>query len=509
MFANPPAEPAYDLVALDEEQRASIEVLIVDDEHSLRESCASLLNAEGFQVTVCGRGSEALELVQRQRFDILVLDLYMTQVGGDEIMRAALSFSSDSLVIVMTGNPSVESSISVLRDGAWDYLPKPFSATHFQVLIGRAAHAVVIARESRKANAKGQEREDPTRVGAGDDVLLGQSKAFRDLLDTARAVAGTDASVFLTGESGAGKDVIAHFIHTNSRRRSRPLISLNCAAIPEHLLESEMFGHVEGAFTGAVRAKPGMLEVANGSALFLDELTEMPLPIQAKLLRVIQDGVVRRVGSTKTDAVVNVRFIAATNRDPVSAIREGRLRKDLFYRLRVVPLEVPPLRERREDIPLLATHFLRRFWQQHRDSRDEIPTLSDGAMKTLVNAAWQGNVRELRNVIEHMVVLAEPGSEIQAREIPFIDDLAMEDGGRTVIPSSLLSLDYHTARERVLADFESAYIRHVVALSDGNISDAARFAQVDRTTMYRLMEKHGTRRSELVRDDGRDIEALH
>ncbi len=510
MFATPPAEPAYDLVALDEEQRSSIEVLIVDDEHSLRESCASLLNTEGFQVTVSGRGSEALELVQRQRFDILVLDLYMTQASGQQIMRAALEFSPDSLVIVMTGNPSVESSIAVLREGAWDYLPKPFSASHFQVLIGRAAHAVVVARESRKANEKSNGKgADPTQFSAGNEVLLGQSKAFRDLLDTARMVAGTDASVFLTGESGSGKDVIAHYIHAHSRRRSRPLISLNCAAMPEHLLESEMFGHVEGAFTGAVREKPGLLEVANGSALFLDELTEMPLPIQAKLLRVIQDGVVRRVGSTKTDAVVNVRFIAATNRDPVGAIRDGQLRKDLFYRLRVVPLNVPPLRERREDIPLLATYFLERFWRQHREPVDSIPTLSDGAMKTLLNASWQGNVRELRNVIEHMVVLAAPGAEIQAREIPFMDDLEMEDGGETLIPPSLLGLDYHTARERVLADFESAYIRHVVAMSDGNISDAARLAQVDRTTLYRLMEKHGTRRSELLRDDELDAQPLH
>jgi len=484
-------------------------VLIVDDEHSLRESCASLLRTEGFDVTVSGRGSEALDLVKRHRFDILLLDLYMTQVSGQEILRAALNAHPDCLVIVMTGNPSVESSVSALRDGAWDYLPKPFSATHFQVLIGRASHAVMVARESRKEKEKENTDKDLVQYAAGDHFLLGKSEAFRRLVETAEMVAGTDASVFLTGESGSGKDVIAHYIHSHSRRRSRPLISVNCAAIPEHLLESEMFGHVEGAFTGAVREKPGLLEVANGGALFLDELTEMPLPIQAKLLRVIQDGVVRRVGSTKTDAVVNVRFIAATNRDPVGAIRAGELRKDLFYRLRVVPLHVPPLRERREDIEVLATHFLQRFWQQHREQGAERPTLSDAAMKTLIAARWQGNVRELRNVIEHMVVLARPGSEIQASEIPFLDDLAMDDTGETVIASSLFSLDYHTARERILAEFENAYIRHVVNASGGNISDAARMAQVDRTTLYRLMEKHGTRRLEILRDGDTDASALH
>jgi DNA-binding NtrC family response regulator len=509
----PPAESAYAPVALTKDERSSIEVLIVDDEHSLRESCASLLNAEGFQVTVLGRGSEALDLVKRRRFDILLLDLYMAQVSGVEIMRAALHAFPDTLAIVMTGNPSVESSVAVLQEGAWDYLPKPFSATHFQVLIGRASHAVIVARESRKEKEQARRDgnglgTDPTEIGR-DRFLMGGSEAFRKLVDTARMVASTDASVFLTGESGSGKDVIAHYIHAHSRRKTRPLISLNCAAIPEHLLESEMFGHVEGAFTGAVRAKPGLLEVANGGVLFLDELTEMPVPIQAKLLRVIQDGVVRRVGSTKTDAVVNVRFIAATNRDPVAAVRAGELRKDLFYRLRVVPLRVPPLRERREDIPVMAAHFLEHFWLLHREQGSEMPTFSEGALKSLVAAPWHGNVRELRNVIEHMVVLAEPGAEIQPEQIPFMDDLAMEETADTVISSSILGLDYHTARERVLADFESAYIRHVVAASDGNISDAARLAQVDRTTLYRLMEKHGTRRLELLRDDESDAGAVH
>jgi transcriptional regulator with PAS, ATPase and Fis domain len=253
-----------------------------------------------------------------------------------------------------------------------------------------------------------------------------------------------------------------------------------------------MFGHVEGAFTGAVREKEGLLEVANGGTLFLDELTELPLPTQAKLLRVLQDGVVRRVGSTKTDAVVNVRFIAATNRDPMRAIEDGSLRKDLHYRLRVVPIHIPPLRDRPEDIPVLAERFLRKFWSQHREAQAPVPTFSAAAIETLQRAPWRGNVRELRNVIEHLVVLATPGDVVQSEDIQFIDaDTASESGHGTTFDRATMSLDYHGARDQVLARFEVDYLRHVVQASGGNISDAARLAGVDRTTLYRLMEKHG------------------
>jgi DNA-binding NtrC family response regulator len=260
-----------------------------------------------------------------------------------------------------------------------------------------------------------------------------------------------------------------------------------------------MFGHVEGAFTGAVREKEGLLEVANGGTLFLDELTELPVATQAKLLRVLQDGVVRRVGSTKTDAVVNVRFIAATNRDPSRAIEDGSLRKDLHYRLRVVPIHVPPLRERPEDIPVLTEHFLREFWEQHREPGAPYPTLSPATMDLLQRAPWAGNVRELRNVIEHLVVMVAPGEEIEPDAVVFIDDDASESGAKgAVFGPALMGLEYHAARDQVLSRFEVDYLTHVVQSSSGNISDAARIAGVDRTTLYRLMEKHGMGRDNLV-----------
>src|SRR3712207_920659 len=287
----------------------------------------------------------------------------------------------------MTGNPSVTSSIEALRAGAWDYLPKPFSATHLQVLIGRASHAVMMSREAQDLRVQLMKQH-----GHSDKIaLIGISPAFRKAVDLARKVAPTDASVFISGESGTGKEVIAQFIHQNSRRASRALVPINCAALPEPLLESEMFGHRKGSFTGADRDKPGLLEIANGGTLFLDELTEMSHPLQAKLLRVLQDGVVRRVGSEGPDAVVDARFVSATNRDPTDAVAKGILREDLFYRLRVVQVTLPPLRERPDDIPALATNFLAHYWDRHRGGGLPRPQLTSGALDFLRSQPWRGN----------------------------------------------------------------------------------------------------------------------
>jgi len=480
------------LLAIGPEQKARIRILIVDDEHTLRESCATVLRQEGYDVTVSGRGHEALELVKRRAFDIVLVDLYLTQVDGLALLRAALATNRDTIVIVMTGNPSVDSSVEALRQGAFDYLPKPFSATHLQVLIGRAVHTLLVARETREQQTElGSRQVDSDKV-----TLLGTAPAFRRAIELARKVAPTDASVFITGESGSGKEMIAQFIHHNSRRSSRPFVAVNCAALPEGLLESEMFGHRKGAFTGAVRDKPGLLEAANGGTLFLDELIEMSKPIQAKLLRVIQDGVVRRVGSETTDAVVNVRFIAATNSDPAAAVTAGDLREDLFYRLRVVPIHVPPLRERVEDIPLLAEYFLSTYWVRHRSKGAPFPKLTDAALRALCASAWRGNVRELQNVIEHVAVIAEPAAAIHAEDLQLVGDPAPVNGANPAsLVSTLLEESYHVARDRVIAQFERQYLTWLVNRAAGNMSKAARIAGVDRTTLYRMMERHGLQRS--------------
>jgi DNA-binding NtrC family response regulator len=483
-------------IALSESVRKSITVLIVDDESTLRESCASVLGLEGYDVTMCGKGTEALTLVKRRPFDIVMLDLHMTQVSGMELLEACLDAHPNAIVIIMTGNPSVESSVEALRLGAWDYLPKPFAASHLQILVGRAAHTVLVARES-----KALEQALETKHGHSPMVdLLGTSAAFQRVITLAKKVSVTDASVFISGESGTGKEQIAQFIHHNSRRSSRQLVAVNCAALPEALLESEMFGHVHGAFTGAVRDKPGLFEVANGGTLFLDEITEMPLPLQAKLLRVIQDGIVRRLGSTTTDAVVNVRFIAATNRDPNRAAAEESLRSDLFYRLCVVPIHIPPLRERPTDIPVLAQHFLTKYWAQHRGGGAQ-PTFGRAAMDALQSRPWPGNVRELQNVMEHSVVLLDPGAEITPEDLPNLSNGSSSAVSQIAPTTSFEDMEdesYHGVREKVLVQFELGYLTWLVARAGGNMSRAARIAGVDRTTLYRIMEKHGLQRDTII-----------
>jgi DNA-binding NtrC family response regulator len=451
-----------------------------------------MLQADGYNVTSAGRGDEAIDMMRRSRFDIVLVDLHMTPVSGMEVVAGALEANKEAIVIVITGNPSVATSIEALRAGAWDYLPKPFSATHLHILIGRAAHVILVARETRDLRRSGvADSSNSDKV-----TLLGAAPAFRTAVELARRVAETDASVMITGESGTGKEVVAQFIHRHSRRASRSLVSINCAALPANLLESELFGHVKGAFTGADRTKPGLLETANGGTFFLDEVTEMSLPLQAKLLRVLQDGIVRRVGSEQEhDAIVNVRFISATNREPSEAVSSGVLREDLFYRLRVVPIKLPPLRQRLGDVALLANHFLTVYWERHRGNRTQPPPLTEATLEALRSRPWRGNVRELQNVIEHVAVIAEADRPIEPEHLPVYED-ASQSSTTTGVPLAVMREPYHLAKDKLVADFEKEYLSRLVVRAGGNMSKAARLACIDRTTLYRLMEKHGFRRDD-------------
>jgi transcriptional regulator with PAS, ATPase and Fis domain len=383
--------------------------------------------------------------------------------------------------------------------------------------MGRAAHKLLVGRETRTTGFTIDRHGAPA-----DPEVLGDSPEFRRAIQLARRVAPTDASVFITGESGTGKELVATLIHQSSLRSNRPLVAVNCAALPETLLESEMFGHVKGAFTGAVRDKMGLLEAANGGTMFLDELLEMPKSIQAKLLRAIQDGVVRRLGSERSDATVNVRFIAATNGSPEQAVASGALREDLYYRLQVVPIHLPPLRERQDDIPLLANSFLSHYWRLHRGDAPA-PRLSPATLHRLRAHPWRGNVRELQNVFEHAVVLLEPRAEIQPSELPLLrhstppperiaEQVAVrmaqqglatpepvaaqaETGPSTADGDSRWREEpYHAARDRLISDFERRYLLWLVNHTAGNLTKAARIAGVERTTLYRMMERHGLQR---------------
>ncbi|MDQ3997913.1 MAG: sigma-54 dependent transcriptional regulator [Gemmatimonadota bacterium] len=478
--------PTRDPLAIPAEVKASIRLLIVEDERSLRDGLTITLRTEGYAVTAASSGAQALEALKSSTFDIVLTDLHLTPVSGIEVVRAALRARRDTIVVVITGNPSVTGSIEALRAGAWDYLPKPFSATHLQILLGRAAHAVLQAREARDLRA------ELLRMNGNDTglALIGTAPTFREAVELARKVAGTDVSVFISGESGTGKELFAQFIAQHSRRAGKALVAINCAALPEPLLESEMFGYRRGAFTGAVRDKPGLLETANGGTMFLDEVTEMPLALQAKLLRVLQDGVVRRVGSERTDAVVDVRFISATNREPQEAVNDGKLRSDILYRLRVVPIRIPPLRERRDDIALLARYFLSHAWARHRRPETVAPRLTKTSLDFLRSQPWPGNVRELQNVMEHLAVLAEAGQAIEPADIPVAqepDDAALTAGR---IGGDILRDGFHAAKERLVTEFERSYVRRVVDRAGGNMARAARLANVDRATLYRLLEKH-------------------
>ncbi len=475
-----------------------LRVLVVDDDSSMLQTCSRILELEGYSATVCRRGDEGREHLLRGTFDISLLDYGMTGVSGPDLLRAAREGNPRHVPMVMSGgDASLESSIEARELGAWEYLSRPFTATQLKIAVGGAALEAIRMRE---LDGEGSS-SNGARV-SGDLHVVGESPEFRDALDLAERLAHTDASVFISGESGTGKDLIAHYIHERSRRARKPMLALNCAALPEALLEAEMFGHSKGAFTGAVQERIGLLESTDGGTLFLDEITEMDLSIQAKLLRVIQDGQVRRIGSNKVDATVDVRFIAATNREPAEAVSSGMLRRDLYYRLRVVPLHIPPLRKRQGDIPLLADYFLRKYWARHRVGDGPPPVLGERAVDHLVSRPWLGNVRELQNAVEYAAILSSPEAELSADDFPTEGEFGEDGpaGDALTSPTFFRERKYHDARQELTDEFERRYLRWVVKEASGNMSKAARIADVDRTTLYRLMEKHDLSISREVQD---------
>ncbi len=442
-------------------------ILVVDDDDAIRESLQVLLNTWGFDVLQAPDAMKATEMADRQDPDIVITDVVMPEISGLELLRMLKAGNPHRAVLLLTAQGSIDMAVEAMKQGARDFLTKPITdLPKLKALLDDAEEEIEMRRKSQRLSAKVE--------GEGNTGFIGSSKAMRDVFSLIASVATRDVSVMITGESGTGKELVARSIHRLSRREAKPFVALNAAAIPETLMESELFGHERGAFTGAVNMRQGCFEQANQGTLFLDEIAEMPLSLQPKLLRVLSDGRVRRLGGSH-EFEFDVRVVAATNRDPLKAIEEGRLREDLYYRLNVVPILLPPLRDRREDIPLLVQFFINEFNRKH---QLEIEGLKDDAAELLQNYSWPGNVRELRNVIERTVVLAKDAWLAAADLPPYLrtphssDKLIFPVGATTVADAE---------RELILKTLEKA---------GNNKAEAARQLGVDVKTIYNKLRSY-------------------
>ncbi len=367
-------------------------ILIVDDERSLRDVLSIMLTRAGYVVTVASDGDEAIARIEKELFDLVITDLKMPKAGGLEVLKAAKDMSPDSVVLIITAFASAESAVEAMKLGAYDYLTKPFQVDEVQLIVRNALEKRRLSTENMLLKREMAAKAPPAR-------MIGNSSAIQKVFDVIKKVADTKSNVLICGESGTGKELVARAIHASSPRARMPFVPVNCSALPETLLESELFGYMKGAFTGAATNKAGLFEVASGGSIFLDEIGETTPATQVKLLRVLQEREFRRVGGTQ-DVKVDVRVIAATNKDLEKAVAEGAFREDLYYRLDVIPITLPPLRQRTEDIPLLARHFLEKF---SRANGKPVLALSPDALKLLMAHEWKGNVRELENLIERAV----------------------------------------------------------------------------------------------------------
>jgi DNA-binding NtrC family response regulator len=444
-----------------QETREAIRVLVVDDERPTRLLMERELPRAGFRVTTAESGEEALATIRTQDFDVILLDLRMPGIGGMEALRRIRESEATAEVVILTGHPDVDTAIAAMKLGAYDYLTKPFKLAELEQVLCRAAERKHLQQENQALRRMVAQREPSP-------LIIGGSRAITALLATLRRIAPTDANVLIMGPSGTGKGLFARVIHASSARASGPFLAINCSAFQDQLLESELFGHEKGAFTGATAAKQGLFEVAEGGTLVLDEVAEMSPAMQAKLLQVLDTREMRRVGGTRVHRL-DVRIVAATNRDLPEAIKAGRFREDLYYRLNVVTLTLPPLRERKEDIPPLIEHFLARFGSAGYGPRRFAPD----ALQALVNYPWPGNVRELANTIERLLILT-PG-----------DVIGPED-----LPPNIRSPQWAAGMPGSLADMERLHILRVLKDTQGRKAQAARILGVDVKTLNKKIRDY-------------------
>ncbi len=449
-------------------------LLIVDDEAALRSAIAERLTDHGFAVVQAGSGEDAIPLLAEFAFDILITDLKLPGIGGREVLDAAIERYPDIIAIVITGYGTVKDAVDAIKQGAADFVTKPFQ---FDALL----HVVQSAVEQRRLKSENaylrSQLEDRYRI----DGLVGKSRVMRDLFQLLETVAATSSTVLITGETGTGKELAARAIHHNSARRANRFVALNCSAIPETLLEAELFGHARGAFTGAVGTRQGRLEQAHKGTLFLDEVGTMSPSLQAKLLRVLQEREFERVGDSHT-IKIDVRVVAATHSDLAKMVGDGSFREDLFYRLNVLPVQLPPLRERRDDIPLLVQHFFQRLAQ---DSGRTGMTVSQEAMRRLMAYRWPGNVRQLENTVERALAFTQGRSVIDVQDLP--PEIQNHSGGveetEPWLPED--GIDF----ERYIEGIELSLIKRSLERTQGNKRQAARLLNLKRTTLIEKLKR--------------------
>jgi len=444
-------------------------ILIVDDDRNHAEGSRDALELVGFRCDVATSGVEGIAMLSRRQYDLVLTDLVMDEVDGMQILRQAQQINPFVAVVVFTGHATIETAVEALKRGAVDYLVKPLNIEGLRVRVERALEHQELVRVNRKL----EERLDKR---FGFEGIIGNSEPLRKVIELCRQIAETDVSVLITGENGTGKELIAQALHENSLRRNRPLVPLNCAALSPQLVESELFGHEKGAFTGANFQKKGRFEFSDRGTLFLDEVGDIPLETQVKLLRVLEDGEITRVGSNKP-VKVDVRLISATNTDLETLIKDGSFREDLYYRLKVVTVHLPPLRERRQDIPLLLNHFIGEFSQAHKKPVREIER---EAVNILSSYAWPGNVRELKHVVENMVVVSQ-GPVLSVGNLPENIHQGEERS----------SADVHSLLGMPLKEVEEVLIKATLEQVGGNRQEAARILGIGERTMYRKLKEYG------------------
>ncbi len=441
-------------------------ILVVDDEEQMRDLLAKVLDRKGYQVAVCSDGLEALAYLEKEPADLVITDVRMPGLSGMEALRAVKELNPDIVVLIMTAFGSIDQAVQAVKEGAYDYINKPFKIEEMLLTIEKALDE---RRLRHEVSALRQELHTRYRF----ENLIGKSRAMQEVFGLIEQVAGSRSTVMVYGKSGTGKELVAKSVHYNSPRSGKAFVAVNCAAIPAELLESELFGHEKGAFTGAIATKVGKFELANSGSLFLDEVGSMRLDLQAKILRALQEREIERVGGTRT-IKIDVRVIAATNRDLKKAVEEGTFREDLYYRLNVVPITLPDLKDRIEDIPLLANHFVQKFAPE---SNPNIREISKEAMAVLLSYAWPGNVRELENVIERAVTLGR-GPAIEPSDLP--NHLT---GGSNPVDRAL-------AKEATLEDLEREYIALILRRTKGHQIRAASILGIDRRTLYRKIRRY-------------------